>query len=301
MSAERGPHVFKFMTAETAKAVLKGAKLRWSTPRTFNDPFDVQFDMQVKVDREAVRQLALQKMWDDHYGDKPAPPGNPFGQLIRLTRGRFPQWDRERFETEFANAVEEGLDRGLAGLPRLQADTRAHMRDSKILCLTVAPENMLMWTHYAGQHTGAVLRFRQVPGLDSPWSEARPVNYVNEMPLLADDELLSDIMAGRASFDMKMVIERLVYTKSDAFAYEQEWRIYSGSGRNAEADFEDLGFHPLELDAVVLGARMSQENCETITALAQQLYPHAEIHQANLAGARFELNILPVQIKARGY
>lgn len=293
MPSERGPHLYKFMTAATAKAVLEGTKLRWSTPRTFNDPFDVQFDMQFKVDREKVRNLALQKVWNDQYEDNPPPPGNAFGRLIRFTRGRFPKWDREQFDAEFSEALDQGLDQGLASLPQLQADTRAQMRDSKILCLTVAPKNLLMWTHYAGQHTGAVLRFRDVPGLDSPWSEARAVNYVAEMPLLADDDLLSDIMAGRASFDMKLVIDRLVYTKYEAFIYEQEWRIYSGSGRNPEADFEDLGFDPLELDAIILGARMSQNDREEITALARRFYPHVEIQRADLADSRFEVNILP--------
>lgn len=282
------------MTAPTAKVVLRNSTLRWSTPRTLNDPFDVQFDLRVEVDRAVVRELALQKLWDDHYGPDPGPAGNPFGVLVRAMRGRFPRWTREEFEAQFRDPMEQGLDRGIAAIPGLQAETREHMRDSKILCLTTAPENLLMWTHYAGQHTGAVLRFRDVPGLDSPWREARPVNYVAEMPLLADNELLSDIMSGRGTFDMASVIDRLVYTKSEPFAYEQEWRIYSGSGRNAGADYEDLGFHPDELDAVVLGARMDLGDREEVIALVREIYPHAAILQAELAAGRFGVDLQPL-------
>ena len=217
--------MFKFMTAPTARIVLKNRKLRWSTPRTFNDPFDVQFDLRIDVDRAEVRKRALQKRWDDLYGPEPGPAGNLVGVLMRARRGRMPAWNLEQLEANMGSQLDKSLDGSDATLPRFQAEARQHLRNSKILCLTTAPENVLMWTHYAGQHTGVVLGFRDVPGLDSPWSEARPVNYVDQIPVLIDNEEFSNILAGRAKFDSSKVIERLVYTKSNAFADEQEQRI----------------------------------------------------------------------------
>lgn len=284
--------MFKFLTAETAAIVLKNGTLRWSTPRTFNDPFDVQFDLRIEVDRSEVRRLALQKMWDDHYGPDPQPPGNFHGELIRLFRDRFPRFSKEEFEKKYAGAVDESLKRGLAGLPRLQIETRDHMRDSKILCLTSDPNHVLMWTHYAQQHTGVVLCFRNVEGLDSPWQEAKPVEYVNDMPLLADSELLSDIMSGRASFDIRSIIHRLVYTKSVAFSYEKEQRIYSGAGRNPGAEFEDIQFHPMELETIIFGLRTAPEHRSQILALIQSRYPHVVVRQANLQADRFGMEIV---------
>ena len=283
--------MFKFMTAATAKVVLEHRTLRWSTPRMFNDPFDVQFDLRIEVDKAEVRRLTLQKLWDDHYGPAPAPPGNPFGHMIHAVRGRFPKWSREEFEANFGSPIEEGIERGLASVPRLHEETREQMRNSKILCLTSSPENILMWTHYAGQHSGVALRFRDVPEMDSPWKEAKPVNYVDEIPLLADNEALSNIMSGRQSFDMPTMINRLVYTKSTAFAYEQELRLYSGAGRNPDADFEDLGFHHLELDAVIFGSRTPPNDRAEILGLLNQGYPHAEILQARLEPKHFAMTI----------
>lgn len=284
--------MFKFMTAETAKVVLENQTLRWSTPRMFNDPFDVQFDLRIEVDKVEVRRLALQKLWDDHYGPAPAPPGNPFGHMIQAFRGRFPELSREEFEANFGGPIEESIEKGLAGVPRLHEQTREQMRNSKILCLTSSPENILMWTHYAGQHSGVAIRFRDIPGLDSPWKEAKPVNYVKEIPLLADNETLSDIMSGRQSFDMPNMIHRLVYTKSTAFSYEQELRLYSGAGRDPNAEFEDLGFHHLELDAVIFGLRTTSNDRMKILDLLHQAYPHAEALQAHEAG-HFAITIKP--------
>lgn len=53
---------YKYMTATTVMAVLGNSTLRWALPKLFNDPFDVQFDLQVKYDRDRVevsRLLAL--------------------------------------------------------------------------------------------------------------------------------------------------------------------------------------------------------------------------------------------------
>ena len=288
--------MFKFMTAATGRVVLEKRTLRWSTPRTFNDPFDVQFDLRIDVDRAEVRRLTLQKMWDDLYGPEPGPPANLVGVLMRHMRGRMPAWNLEQLDANMGGSLDESLDGGDATLPRFQAEAREHLRNSKILCLTTAPENVLMWTHYAGQHSGVVLGFRNVPGLDSPWTEARPVNYVDQMPALTDNEELSDVLAGRANFNTERVIERLVYSKSSAFAYEQEQRIYSGDGRNAEADFEDLGFHPDELESVTLGPRMVPENEAAIIDLVAAGYRTASIRRAVLEPSRFGMTIVPVEL-----
>lgn len=285
--------MFKFMTATTGRIVLEARRLRWSTPRTFNDPFDVQFDLRIDIDRGEVRRLALQKMWDDLYGPEPVPPANLIGAIIRAMRGRVPAWTLEQLEVNMGGALDDSLAGGDAVLARFQAQAREHLRNSKILCLTTAPENVLMWTHYAGQHTGVVLGFRNVPGLDSPWTEARPVNYVDQMPVLTDNEELSDVLAGRANFDAGRVIERLVYTKSNAFAYEQEQRIYSGDGRNEQSDFEDLGFHQDELESVTLGPRIQPEDEAAIRGYVAAGYGEVAIQRAVLEPGRFGMAIVP--------
>lgn len=285
--------MFKFMKAETAKTVLERGTLRWSTPRTFNDPYDVQFDLRIDIDRAEVRRLTLQKMWDDQFGPDPEPAGNLFGSILRALRGRMPPRTLDEFEADIGAALDESLARSLASLPQFQSDARENLRNSKILCLTIAPENFLMWTHYAGEHTGAVLGFQNVPELDSPWSEAQAVQYVDDLPLLTSNDELSDVLAGRAEFDAAAVIQRLVYSKSRRFDYEQEWRIYSGDGRNAQADFEDLGFHPRELASVTFGYRASAEDEAAIRAIVGQRYRDITFQRAELHPARYEVNIVP--------
>ncbi|RYG85506.1 MAG: DUF2971 domain-containing protein [Alphaproteobacteria bacterium] len=279
------------MTIETAKIVLERTTLRWSTPRTLNDPFDIQFDLHIDADQEVVRRMALQKIWEDYSSPNARRPRNLLGTMIQRMRMQVPNRDRAWLEESLDGVIDEGFARGLASLPQLHADTREELQDHKILCLTETPESLLMWTHYAGNHTGAVLRFRDVPGLDSPWSEAREVNYLAEMPMLADEELLSDVMSGRGSFDVASLLDRIIYTKSLPFAYEREWRISSGHGRNQRAAYEDVPFGAEELDAVILGARMSAADRAMVGRLVRDRYPHAELQQAELDNRHFRVNI----------
>jgi hypothetical protein len=47
-----------------------------------NDPYDMQFDLRVDIDKEAVKTPALGKLWEGHYGKQPVPAGNQLGALV---------------------------------------------------------------------------------------------------------------------------------------------------------------------------------------------------------------------------
>jgi hypothetical protein len=285
---------FKYVSRHVGRTILENRTLRWSTPGTLNDPYDAQFDLHIEVDREEVRRKALQKLWDAHYGPEPAPVGNALGVLIRLFRGRFPRLTREEFNREFGEAIDQGLARMEQALPTFQREIRAEISRSKILCLTEAPGSIPMWSYYAEQHQGLLLKFRSIAELDSPWVTARPIRYHADMPRLLDADFLADLTSGRARLEPSTISDRLIYTKSVEWAHEREWRIYSGTGRNAEALYEDLPFHPLELEAVIFGCRMPNEDRIGFSNLTRQRYPHAELYQMTQSARNFQLELAPI-------
>ncbi len=150
-----------------------------------------------------------------------------------------------------------------------------------------------MWAYYAERHQGVVLKFRSVSELDSPWVTARPMEYHDNMPRLLDADFLADLAAGRMALDARTILDRLVYTKSSAWAHECEWRIYTGDGRAREAEFEDVPFHPLELEAVVLGCRMLAEDRAFFSRLIAERYRHAQLLHVQRDDRTYRLNIVP--------
>jgi hypothetical protein len=284
-------HFYKYVSRSTARTILEHNSLRWSTSHYFNDPFDIQFDLHVIVDRAAVKASVLEKLWDAHYGNNPKNPVNALGMLIAAFRGRFPKLSKEEFNREFGEAIEESLQKGEKNIPRHQEEIRRFMADTKVLCLSEISDNLLMWSHYAEKHAGLVLRLRCMSELDSAWGAAKPVQYLDQMPRLLDEGLLSNLMSGSHSLDHRAVMDTLVYTKAKDWAYEREWRLCSGAGR-MRSEFEDLPFNPLELDGLIFGCQMPRNDREEFTHLIRARYPHATLYEAKKADREFRLNIV---------
>jgi hypothetical protein len=284
----------KYVSRHVGELILKNRTLRWSTPGTLNDPYDMQFDLRLDIDKDAVKATALGKLWTAFYGSEPLQVGNRFGAAIKLLRAQIPQIDKEEFNQHFGKAIDESFAVMDAKLPDLQKDLRDHLASCKVLCLTGAPDKLLMWYRYAEEGRGLVLKFKDASGIDSPWNGARRVNYHTNMPLLVDNDYLADMLSGRASMDAQSIMHHMVYSKSLEWAYEAEWRIFTGQGRDPEAKFEDVHFNSKELDAVIFGHRMSDVDRHAIAEITRSQYPHAQLLQLRKSALIFfNLQIVP--------
>ena len=247
-------HFYKYVTPSTGRAILEKGTLRWATPPTLNDPFDMQFAFQLRVDRDAVRRAAADKQWDHCQGRLLDKPPNRLGKLIRALPGAFTQQTREQFEATFQAGFDESFAAVSEYLPSLNADIRKMVSRDKIFCVSAVPDNILMWSYYAENHSGVVLRFDSNVH-ESPLSEALEVEYVDHFPSIYDEETLSDILAGYGDLNRDWLLKAVVLTKYRPWAHEAEWRVYSGRGRISDA-FEYVPFNPQELDGLILGARL---------------------------------------------
>src|SRR5262249_18594437 len=71
------------------------------------------------------------------------------------------------------------------------------MKDTyRILCLSAVHDNILMWSHYADCHRGAVLEFGPVKESNSPFLFARPVTYSATVPVAATLEEFLKFVTG---------------------------------------------------------------------------------------------------------
>ena len=128
---------------------------------------------------------------------------------------------------------------------------------------------------------------------NSPWQVAKPVDYQRKMPRLCDEDFLSDMSAGLAMLEPEFLVNRVIYTKAADWAHEQEWRLQAGSGRQPNAAYEDISFHPRELDAVILGCVMPESDRSALSEIVREKYPHARILVTRKDDRQFRLNIEP--------
>ena len=286
-------HLFKYVTAETGCKIIENRTLRWSTPSTLNDPFDMQFAFQLRIDRQAARAMALEKQWQHLYGEASDRPLNNLGVIIRQRRVVFPSLRREEFNREMGPAIDESFERVEQKMSRFNEWVQSQFANDKIFCLSDKPDIIPMWSYYAQNHSGLVLRFTdETP--NNPLAMARRVRYSEQMPSLFNDEMLSDMLAGYSGIDAERIRAEVVWTKSIHWSHEREWRVYAGAGRST-APHEDIPFNAHELDGVIFGVRATDSVKTRIGAAVRTLYPHAEILQTRPIIDAYELAIERVQ------
>lgn len=120
----------------------------------------------------------------------------------------------------------------------------------------------MLWSHYAGGHTGLCFHFRSNEG--AIFGGAQKVNYETKRPILP-----IQVFDGPEH----EIYERVMLTKGDFWEYEEEYRWI----RFPDTDWSDLPisfdgqhakFAPRELSGITVGARMPESAIAKILRLA---------------------------------
>lgn len=281
---------YKYTTASTAKAILQNRSMRWSRPALLNDPYDIQFDLHLEIDRDKLRKLSLEKLKRMLANDEPYVPaeGNIMGKLLPIARNVLKDLPPEEFD-QLGDAIVGGLEDLEKILPKYHDELREFAETSKVLCLSDVGDSLLMWAYYAEQHKGVVLRFRGIKELDSMFLAAKPVKYSKNMPRLFDEEFMSDMLIGKTMTSAADITDKTIYTKAIEWAHEKEWRLNAGSGWRPNDHYEDVNFFAPELDAVIFGCATPLAVVEQIGVLARAAYPDAELLKAAKHDREFKL------------
>lgn len=137
---------------------------------------------------------------------------------------------------------------------------RKGVRELGVVCLTSSWDNQLMWSHYAGSHTGICLGFKFS---DSTWKGRdyfllRPVQYSAITPIPMS-EAWDDEKNGLPSETTAISFFR---TKNPDWHYEREWRIIcKPEYRGKKLKLSHLG---IELNEIIFGKDVSIEKREEV-------------------------------------
>lgn len=161
-----GNFKYKYMPyGDGAKFLIENATIKFTDPREFNDPFDCmpsyssESAMQLIETKKEIAKKAAKAM-----GLSPA-------QRI-MSKGKM--------AANLRNAVNDG---------HWQDSIR---RDVGVCSLTTKPCNLLMWAHYANNHTGLIAEFKNEipsnPGLTEEYLVAFHVSYQDTKPVIDLDK-----------------------------------------------------------------------------------------------------------------
>lgn len=139
-----------------------------------------------------------------------------------------------------------------------------------VYCLSAVPDSLLMWAHYAKDHTGACLCFRMAGDLTA-FNFPKAIDYSDRYPVITYPGDKTDAILP-------------LFHKSSHWAYEQEYRII-------RMDYQ--GLQPVKqegLAAIIFGARCSADDRQRIRQAAAG-FPGIQFLSAALSSDSYKLNI----------
>lgn len=151
-----------------------------------------------------------------------------------------------------------------------------------LFSLAKANNNILMWSHYAKNHTGFVIGFdTNRLSCDYDFDYIAPIKYQKKYPLIKGDE------------DHTTKFFKKFYTKSKIWKYEKEWRVSKNRVKNR--------VYKVNKDCikeVILGCNMNQKDSNSILQLIKKhLTNSVDVFKAYKNEDSFKIDIKPFSNK----
>lgn len=275
---------FKYASPQAAKSILESRVLRLQSPLAFNDPFDLSVDLTLDISEEELHRVVLDRL--EVLASSPERPevdiDDPWGEVVAGV------WDRCRTVGGSPREISQILRRCMDGLAgEIESTRRDYLSwweskapDIRVLCVSEERDNLLMWAHYAQDHTGVVLELLSLPEDDNALSAAVKVEYVDSpLPFFTSSEWVDDILSVKR-IDPTALYLRYPTIKSRHWEYEKEWRVWYPRSTPSQLPYDELKINSRDLKAVYIGCRASDEFCRNIERLVHSGFPGTKVYVA---------------------
>jgi len=185
---------------------------------------------------------------------------------MRRVSGKGPQDVAEARLQSFINSPEIMKD-------ELEAAFRSTVTKAGVACFSEQADTVLMWSHYADNHRGAVFRFRMDRWPIAELPLILKVDYSPERPV---------IRLGQIGDNEDLILG--LTRKADFWGYENEWRLVvkGGAGSNVRIPSTCL-------DGVILGAAMPPEQRAMVRSWVEKRGSPFDVLRAEICRREFRL------------
>lgn len=183
--------LYRYLKSDTQNDWLEdqiiNSDYRLSSPRSFNDPFDMKAKVIVTGSIRSQRK-----------------------RIERLIKDKEPHLTKEQQEAKVIKMLRSGTFTE-AGLNQI---LNSNLDKAGVLCFSKDPRNILMWSHYGSEHKGIVMQFNTARDPEI-FAGAIPVSYPTD-----DIYPIYDWFSGPDN-QMQSILTR----KHSGWSYENEHRI----------------------------------------------------------------------------
>jgi len=224
-----------------------------SNPLSFNDPFDCD----LPITKKSSSEKALASV--------------------------SPLLNTLSFEAKAA-VIEAARQGHILGEDEIPAGWRAQMAATGIACFCEAPNDILMWSHYANKHRGVCLGFEKLQRR----LDVQKVQYSEKLPRVELADLISP--------DGIPSMMKFILTKSPHWKYEREWRFFHSTPtfHGDDDPRRNITFYPDELKTVIFGCRLDHKQKEELLMILKDWPTKIHFYEAEVHTSRFELCLQPI-------
>ena len=265
--------LYKYSPIETAIKILKNGTFRYSSPTTFNDPFDIQTELHFPFNIDQLAELILNRMNELITDDINAviDPNDSWGKIIIFLRKKYREGNYSLLN------LKELIIPQLNYLCQIIEQTRVQYNQEwneerkkiKIFCLSENYQNILMWSHYAKYHTGVCFKLKVMPDKDNTICAARKVNYSPQPPSFFTVKDWIDSVLINLKIDVGKVYREYPLIKSNIWKYEEEWRVWAPFDESHDKDYHDMPIYNDEIESIYIGAKADLELSKEVIQLAK--------------------------------
>lgn len=300
---------YKYYSPSGAISTLESGSFKWSAPSLFNDPFDCQFPVSFKGNSEEIHRILIDRLIEDasllenrHICYRAQDVQILFYLIKMIFMSGKPQSQIQETLNNIRNIeADQGMrkrfDDVIAGLDHRR---QSESKEARIFCVAETNDNLLMWSHYAQNHSGIVIKIRCIPkGKGSPLCAGVKVKYQDSIPNITADSVVKMLMClDDLEFNswLEDLYDSWFFTKSTCWSYEKEWRVFGFSKSLKYQGFDLYKFSPEEIGAVYLGCRMEEKLKFQILDLVAHKYPRCNIFQSKIREKEYGLDFMPIPL-----
>jgi len=289
----------KYTSAHVAILILKNFAIRWSSPELFNDPFDCAHPFDYGFEIAEAKKPYVEECLKIVYGEELLPGdinNTAYKGLIDFRNNTDKLKHKKLFEEHLCNHFDNATKATKKTICDVNKSWERINPTRRILCVTEDHDNILMWSHYADFHRGAVISIACIEEESTALCAAEKVIYSDFTPSIFPT-IASCVkeMTGQIKFNIDNFYKRFVLTKSSQWAYEKEWRVITYRGISQGEFHFDNKLLPQEIAAIYLGCKISSDDKEQILGLVTGKLSHVKVFQGSKDKYKYALNFKQIK------
>jgi hypothetical protein len=173
----------------------------------------------------------------------------------------------------------------------------------RILSLTTKKNNLLMWSHYADEHRGVVVKFKKKPSFGTPIKVDYKKGHQslnNSFNLMASLVIkiegrngFTDNHSNRFSDVFLEIMRKYFFMKMSEWSYENEYRIVYPKSHskiiNINDDLDVVDINDDDIECIIIGSSVSPLRAKRLEFLIQRRFPKVDVKQCQRVGWQLKI------------